>query len=158
MISLRKLGADDWRSWRELRLQALAEAPDAFGTKLHEWLNKGDTEARWRERLRSVPFNIIANLDGKPAGMVSATVPDAGRIELISMWVAPFARGRGVGDALVKPVIQWSKDQNARYVTADVKENNLHAIALYARHGFAFSDDRAAAEPGERTMVRDISG
>ena len=138
-------------------MQALSEAPHAFGTKLHEWLDQGDTEARWRNRLCGVPLNIIANVDRKRAGMVSATAPDSNQaVELISMWVAPFARGRGVGDALVKAVIQWSKDQNARYVTADVKEDNLPAIVLYARHGFAFSDDRAANEPGERTMVREI--
>lgn len=54
---------------------------------------------RWRARLSTVAFNVVANLNGMPAGMVSATVANQdATIELISMWVAPFARGHGVGD------------------------------------------------------------
>jgi GNAT superfamily N-acetyltransferase len=30
-------------------------------------------------------------------------------IELISMWVAPFARGHGVGDAAIRRVLAWHR-------------------------------------------------
>lgn len=41
---------------------------------------------RFRARLTEVPFNLIAELDGKPAGMVSGTHPDHNdTILLISM-------------------------------------------------------------------------
>ena len=149
------LSADDWRAWRELRLQALEEAPYAFGTTLSEWQGEGDTELRWRDRLNSVPFNAIARIDGTPAGIVSATAPDAGGTsEMISMWVAPFARGRGIGDALVHAVLLWCTEHGARRITLDVVESNEHAIVLYRRHGFAFAGDFLANAPGERSMVR----
>lgn len=45
---------DSWRMWRELRLAALAEAPNAFGSTLAEWSGAGDTEQRWRARLEDV--------------------------------------------------------------------------------------------------------
>lgn len=157
MVVLHLVDPDDWRAWRELRLQALTEAPYAFGSTLEEWQGEGDTEARWRDRLSAVPFNIIARFNKEPAGMVSATAPAVhGSVELISMWVAPFARGRGVGDALVQAVLDWAAQQEVQRVTADVKESNANAIALYRRQGFTFLASSTVNEPGERTMVREI--
>jgi ribosomal protein S18 acetylase RimI-like enzyme len=94
MLTIRALSPDDWPQRRALRLDALREAPHAIGSTLAEWQGEGDAETRWRRRLTDVPFNAIATLDGAPAGMASGTQPDDdGSVELISMWVAPDARG-----------------------------------------------------------------
>ena len=144
-VRLLILTPDDWSLFRELRLAALREAPDAFSSTLADWQDA--REARWRERLTNVPFNAIAFLDGAAAGMVGATGPNAaGTVELISMWVAPFARGRGVGDALVKSVAQWAAEKHAREVTLEVVESNGPARALYERCGFA--DQGRLSKPG----------
>jgi ribosomal protein S18 acetylase RimI-like enzyme len=159
VTTLRVLEVDDWRQWRELRLEALGEAPRAFGSKLADWQGPGDTEQRWRDRLSSVPLNIIADLEQKLAGMVSATSPESdGAIALISMWVAPFARGRGVGDALVTAVIEWAKEQGQSRVALDVMETNRHAANLYLRHGFVDVGlaDVPEGAPIERRMVLDL--
>jgi hypothetical protein len=50
--------SDGWRMWRELRLDALAEAPGAFGATLAEWSGAGDTEQRWRARIESVALKF----------------------------------------------------------------------------------------------------
>ena len=65
VIELRVLSPDDWRVWRELRLAALAEAPEAFGSRLADWRGDGDREERWRDRL-TIPgsCNFVALLDG----------------------------------------------------------------------------------------------
>jgi ribosomal protein S18 acetylase RimI-like enzyme len=146
MLNLRGLDADDWQLWRDVRLKALREAPYAFSAKLEEWQGERDTEQRWRNRLTDVPLNVIAELNGNAAGMVSATAPDAdGTVELISMWVAPSARGRGVGDAMVASVLQWAQMQRADSVVLAVFENNERAADLYRRHGFV---DRGRIETG----------
>lgn len=94
MTSLRVIRADDWRAWRELRLEALREAPSAFGSTLAQWQGDGDTEARWRARLSDVPFNAIAEFDGTAAGIASGTALSVdGTVELISMWVAGLRAG-----------------------------------------------------------------
>ncbi len=140
VIELRVLTPDDWRSWRELRLSALAEAPYAFGSRLSDWQGDGDREERWRGRL-SIPGsrNIIAVLDGKPAGMVSG-VPaedEDGAAELISMWVSPAARGQGVGDRLIRAVEDWASQAGTGVLKLAVSDGNDSAIALYRRSGFA---------------------
>ena len=147
-IDLQRLEEDDWRLWRAVRLAALAEAPDAFGSTLAEWSGPNDLEARWRARLASVPFTVVAGLDDSPAGVVAA-LRDDDVVELVSLWVAPAARGRGVGDALVAAVLAWA---DGREVQLDVRAGNAPAITLYARAGF--TDAGPAEEAGERRMVR----
>jgi ribosomal protein S18 acetylase RimI-like enzyme len=137
-LTLQLLTADDWRTFREVRMAALAEAPYAFGTELAQWQGEGDREERWRQRLIDVPFNAVAYFDGRPAGMVGATHPNEhGEIKLISMWVAPPARGRGTGDALVLAVLAWARERRIGAVILDVVESNARARAFYRRMGFA---------------------
>jgi ribosomal protein S18 acetylase RimI-like enzyme len=159
MIELRVLSGDDWRLWRELRLQALEEAPGAFSSTLTDWRGDRDAEPRWRDRLANVPFNVIAELNGKAAGMVGATWPDSdSSVELISMWVAPFARGRGVGDALIDAVIAWARERRAARVVLTVMESNEFATKLYRRHRFADAGavELPAGAPAERRMAHDL--
>jgi ribosomal protein S18 acetylase RimI-like enzyme len=158
-IGLRALGADDWVVWRKLRLDALGEAPGAFSSTLAQWQGEGDTEARWRARLSTVALNVVADLNGEAAGMVSATAPDQSEtVELVSMWVAPFARGRGVSDSLVASVIEWARQRRATRVSLAVVESNGHAVALYRRHGFtdAGAIDCTGSGASEREMVHEL--
>ncbi len=115
---------------------------------------------RWRARLSTVPLNLVAYLDGKPAGMVSGTAANQdGAIELISMWVAPFARGQGVGDSLVAAVIEWARGQRAAKVALAVVESNEHAVALYRRHRFVDAgaiDCTGSGIASERQMVLEL--
>lgn len=158
-IELARIGPDDWKLWRKLRLEALNEAPSAFSSKLSDW--EGQGESRWRSRLVEVPLNIVSYLDRAEAGMVSATLSPDRAIELISMWVAPFARGQGVGDALVAAVIAWAEEQKAVRISLAVFESNSRAIALYRRHGFVNCDAISASGSGlpvERKMIRELKG
>lgn len=136
-IALRVVGADDWLLWRSLRLEALEEAAYAFTSTLADWQGEGDTELRWRNRLSTIALNIVAYRNGKAAGMVSGTAPNHdGTVELISMWVAPFARGRRVGDALVGAMIEWARTSGATGVALEVFESNDRAVTLYRRNRF----------------------
>ncbi|MEU4780173.1 GNAT family N-acetyltransferase [Micromonospora sp. NPDC023633] len=138
MIETRVLSEDDWRSWRDLRLAALAEAAYAFGSRLADWQGDGDREERWRGRLAIAgSHNILAMLDGQPVGMASG-VPTGhdGVVELISMYVAPAGRGRGVGDHLVRTIEQWARQVGSATVRLAVVRGNENAWALYRRNGF----------------------
>jgi ribosomal protein S18 acetylase RimI-like enzyme len=156
-ISIRVLTSDEWPLFRELRLQALREAPYAFSSTLAQWQGGRDTEDRWRERLENVPFNAIAFFGGIPAGMVSGTKPNEHRgIELISMWVMPAARGTGVAGALVTSLIDWATERGAAEIWLDVAEANERAKAFYRRQGFVEQERVRDAISGrlERRMIR----
>jgi len=149
---------DDWQLWRKLRLAALAEAPGAFGSTLAGWSGSGDTEERWRARLANVPLNLALTVGGEPVGMVSATAPDAdGEVELISLWVAPAARGREVGDEAIRQVAAWAYDEDPGHpLVLSVKTDNKPARALYERHGFVDAG-LSPEDPDERRMRRPAS-
>lgn len=153
-MELKVLTPDDWREWRELRLLALTEAPYAFGSTLADWQGEHDTEARWRGRLTEVPFNVHAAEGGVALGQVSAYVTDDSEVvELISMYVAPSARGTGAGAALVQAVLQWARSRGANAVTLGVTSGNERAVALYARCGFV-DDPGRSRERCEISMVQ----
>jgi GNAT superfamily N-acetyltransferase len=159
-LTIRVLVVDDWRVWRLLRQAALAEAPHAFGSKLADWTGDGDQEQRWRQRLAAPSYNLVASLGDRPAGMASGIPVDSRTAELISMWVAPFARGVGVGAALIDAVADWARDEGRTRLQLRVVEGNERATGLYRRRGFV-DRGRLRLEPGEeqveRLMVLDLS-
>ena len=158
-VTTRPVTEDQWRVWRALRRTALATDPEAFGSTLADWSGPGDAEPRWRGRLAAVALNLVADLEGEPVGMLSASLPVDGTAALISMWVAPPARGLGVGDALVHSALRWALEQGARRVVLDVRQANGAAIALYRRHGFRDEGWSSASDDprSERRMVLDLA-
>jgi GNAT superfamily N-acetyltransferase len=147
------LTPDDWALWRALRLAALREAPAAFGSTLAgaERLEEAD----WRERLSERAI-FAAYPDGVGAGQAAGVAgamrgEDPTCCDLVSMWVRPVARGRGVGDALVESVVSWAGEHGCRHVRLWVVEGNGPASRLYERHGFAATGQRQPVLPGDES-------
>lgn len=156
-IELRTISADDWRAWRSMRLAALTDAPGAFGSRLQEWVDA--PEDRWRQRL-SIPgsTNLLAfAADGNaPAGMATGTRDQHGdsRAELISMWVDPVVRGRGVATALITAIARWAASSGAATLTLSVMPDNVAARLTYERNGFTVSSEPGDLLPdGRRELV-----
>ncbi len=129
------LDEDDWERLRSVRLAALADAPEAFGTRhedVVEW-----PEAAWREQLQRLA-TFVAVIDDADVGLVRtvrhAEEPDA--VYLISMWVDPAARRQGVGSALIEAAAQWTRTADRTRLLLDVRTYNTEALALYRRKGF----------------------
>ncbi|WP_193105637.1 GNAT family N-acetyltransferase [Brachybacterium sp. FME24] len=138
MTPVSLLNPDDWRIWRELRLRALADAPWAFASTLAE-VRARDTEGHWRDGVSAPMVSFVAEVGGAPAGMARLMFSDGPEAlpELISMWVAPEARGSGTGHALIATAVDWlaSHHPETRLRLA-VIETNIPARRLYARCGF----------------------
>jgi GNAT superfamily N-acetyltransferase len=140
MAVVRQLTQDDWSILREVRLAALADAPDAFVMTYADAV--GLDEDEWRIRTtRSDMF--VAFVGGEAVGLVGLFGPDSrdGDRTLIAMWVAPPLRGTGVADALVAAAVARAAGLGASGVKLEVAPGNNRAEKLYARHSFAATDD-----------------
>jgi GNAT superfamily N-acetyltransferase len=132
---IRRLAAADWAAFREIRLAALCDAPEAFGSTAAD-AEKLDEE-EWRRRLEQRAV-FLAEVLTQPVGLAAGIGGDRpGEAELISMWVVPARRGQGVGDRLVEAVLAWAVAEGFTSVGLWVAQGNARAERLYARHGFA---------------------
>ena len=109
-----RLGEEDWRAWRAVRLAALADAPGAFGSTLeHE---QALEEEAWRAMTRGAAI-FLAVAGGIPIGVVAGVGrPSAGERGLGAMWVTPAWRRHGVAALLVGAVIDWARDEGCARV------------------------------------------
>ncbi len=135
-MNLRRLSPDDWATWRDIRLAALADDLDQFRTVLAlelEW-----DEARWRDLLDPRAGVKVVAGEPDPVGLV-ASMPheeDPSVLYLYSMWVRPAFRGRGYGEALVAEVVAWAREHGWARVRLRVMLDNAVARRLYERLGF----------------------
>ena len=147
-VKVRRAGPGDEAILRALRLEALTEAPDAFGSTYERELAR--TVDDWRRWLSPGATFILE--DGQGArGLVAcardATAPTI--VDLMAMWVHPVVRGSGAADALVAEVIAWARADGAQLVRLQVVQENVRAQRVYTRHGF---------QPTGRTRVRERGG
>ena len=78
----------------------------------------------------------------EPAGLAGGYQEDRDTAELVSMYVRPQARGRGVGEALVAAVARWAEAKGAKSLHLWVTEANAPARQLYERCGFSPTPER----------------
>ncbi len=134
-FAIRRVSEDEWELIRAVRLAALKDSPDAFWAIYDE--EAAFDEARWRDFMGSAWF--VAEADGTPIGIAAGIdrfVADPNDRMLISMWVAPDARGAGVGRALVDAVLKWARADGAAGLRLWVLSGNSSAEKLYLSCGF----------------------
>lgn len=127
-----RLQVDEVARLKALRLAALKDSPSAFGTTLQE--AEGWSDSSWLEQLRRLATFVCVS-GGSDCGVVRGT-REGDAAWLISMWVAPGMRGRGVAVALGKTVVNWARASGATRLLLDVTEGNAAAVATYRRLGF----------------------
>ncbi len=159
-VSVRAFEAHEWQTCRDLRLRALADAPDAFARTLAE--EKGLSDAEWSSRLASSAespseFSAVAELGTRAVGLAYARIdlmgaPDVAH--LYSMWVDPGARRSGVGWELLQAVVSWARSANARRVILRVTRSNAPAVQLYEKAGFAHTQEVAPLRTGSPLLVQ----
>lgn len=132
-VVVRRVAPDEWPAFREIRLAALGRCPQAYLTTLAE--AQAYPEQLWRDRIAANP-HFLAMVDGAAVGMTVVIAADPGR-EIVSVWVAPDARGRGVIEALIDAAVGWAGDQGDAQLGLWVVEGNGRAERAYARYGFS---------------------
>jgi RimJ/RimL family protein N-acetyltransferase len=140
-VHVRRVRADDWQQLRALRLEALADTPSAF-LELHSDAARCD-EGSWRRRAEGSAAGedcamfIAAEASGEWIGMLGLYRDAPGEAQVVSVYVAPRARGQGVLDELLEQAEQWARGGGLHRLRLLVHEDNARARAAYGRLGFA---------------------
>jgi GNAT superfamily N-acetyltransferase len=165
-VEIRRIHHDEWRELRDLRLRALQDAPDAFGSTYTE--ESAGTDAQWMEWAARAAkggssFAALAiEDDARWIGMaIGAPQTDhPGIAGLFAMWVDPSARGAGIGRALVERVVEWAGSAGFPVLRLRVTMSNDAAMRLYLRCGFSDEGHRAPLRDGSdvvtMTMTMDL--
>lgn len=83
------------------------------------------------------------------AGTVSGGDADStSSASMTAMWVDPRFRRHGVGDLLVKTVMEWARTARYDYMFLWVTDGNENAERLYRRNGFARTGADQEVRPG----------
>jgi GNAT superfamily N-acetyltransferase len=126
------------------------------------WLKDYDADGgdptTWASRFDLSHWAMFAaRVGGRRVGgaAVLFAAPDvdmlAGRPDVALLWdirVAPGARGRGVGSALLTDVEAWAGSRSATWLEAETQDINVPACRFYERHGFVLREVNRGAYPG----------
>jgi ribosomal protein S18 acetylase RimI-like enzyme len=161
-VELRRLRAGEGPRIRELRLRALQDSPEAFGS----WYEReAELPAEHWERLAGASelaadeIVFVAEEDeawlGMAGGYLREGEPDAAG--LWGMWVAPEARRRMLGSHLVDAVAAWARARKALRLDLSVTDRSDGAAALYERVGFVPTGEREPLASNPEIVKIDLS-
>lgn len=146
-----------WRAYRDVRLRALKDSPDAFASTFARESAFSDSE--WRDRLagvsREYALPLCASVDGDIAGLASVRIfqPDDSRAHVFQMWVAPEFRGRGIGRGLLDAALDWARARGVDAVVLDVTVGDTPARKLYESAGFVSMGELEPLRTGSALKV-----
>ena len=156
-MEIRRIQLGETALYREVRLSALKESPEAF-TTTHESAAKRSSES-WQAQADGTATGanratFLAFADGAPIG-IAALYRDEGKEEgeILQVWISPELRGTGIAAELVEAVIDWGRSQRITRIRAGITEGNSRALRFYSKMGFTPSG--RTGESGEVVLVRE---
>ena len=141
MILIKRITPETAFVFKQVRLRALAESPTAFSSTYareslfpdEEWVRRA---ARWGGEGNDAIF--LAFDDEYACGIIGSYVEpeNCNLAQVISMWVDPRYRRRGVGKALIDGVMEWNRARDVSELVLMVTSVNIGAIAFYEQLRF----------------------
>ena len=140
-MHIRALAPSDATAFQTLRLCGLQECPEAFASSYEEEVDTPlkDIEKRLQPRTDSAIFGafqdseLCALVGLQREGMVKL----AHKSFIWGVYVAPAARGGGIGSQIMKHALQYAAIVlGTRQVNLGVNTKNTAAVALYKKLGF----------------------
>ena len=144
-MHIRSLTVADAEAYWGLRLRALRDHQDAFGTAYEEVRDR--PLATTREMLSAQAlspndrilgaFDTADRLVGMARLSRAPALKERHKAELIGMYVAPEVRGQGIAQRLVEVLIQQARSfDGVEQILLAVTTTNVAARALYLCSGF----------------------
>ncbi len=151
-IEVRRVDADAWEDWRDIRLRSLRDSPDAFGSTVEREM--AFTEADWAGRLDGRGPAVLAYQADEPVALGAGWEYEPGKLMIVAMWTEPRVRGQGIGTRILDELVGWAQEHDLR-PDLWVADANPAARRLYEIYGFVANGDTSPLREGsELTMSR----
>lgn len=148
MTSVRHATAADLALWRDIRLRALAEIPDAYGSTLERELAFADAD--WAARLS--PPAVLALEDDRPVAMGAGFQARPGSLTIVAMWVDPDRRRQGLSHQVLDLLVTWARERDLD-VELTVSRVNPSARTAYERYGFVATGESEPLREGSTVLM-----
>jgi GNAT superfamily N-acetyltransferase len=117
-LLIRPLRPDEWMLFRDLRIRAVTDTPDAFGAVPDEVVRRSDDE--WRNFTAGFASDghvlLVGFVADEAVGTTYARLNDDGTGHIGAMWIDPRHRRGGLGQLLLRAGIDWILAQGAPVV------------------------------------------
>jgi len=142
-ITIRQAQETDVSAFRELRLEALQNHPEAFSSDYS--LNLAKPLSEWSDRLQfqqrgyteMIYFAISSEKLIGMTGIVMGNSPKTEHGALIwGVYVQPHWRGFHIAEGLLTACVDWARTRVVKIVKLAVVTTNTSAIRCYTRLGF----------------------
>jgi ribosomal-protein-alanine N-acetyltransferase len=92
-------------------------------------------EAFIEELGQKLAIPLVVKVDKKIVGYTNLWHLDD-QLEIANIAVSPEHRKEGIGERLMRRILQEAKDRNCKNIILTVRESNIAAINLYIKFGF----------------------
>lgn len=153
-IEVRLLDDNEWQLYRDVRLAALRDAPEAFVARFEDEVSYDDDF--WHKRM-SDATRIVATRGSEPVGLVCLGLhredPQTG--EVFGLWTAPSVRGQHVAWNLVSTARQRADEDGCRLLYFWVVSDNASAVGFAGSFGFRPTSERRPVRVTDGEAERD---
>ena len=137
-----ELPVEEWQAYRDLRLRALREDPQAFSSTYATAMES--PEETWKRRLEEARkgergWLLFAREQGRLVGMIGAYVEEnaTDTVTIVSVYVPKEERGKGISAGLMESVLQrLSRKPSLKRAQLAVNKDQAAALTLYKKFGF----------------------
>lgn len=141
MTTIRRIQVGEHLLYRDIRLRALKEDPNAYSASYESAIER--TEERWRDQAdgsaQGTEQAIFIVFDNDVPIGLSAVYRDKkskNEAEVFQVWVRSDHRNKGIGVLIMDTVLEWSGQNGYEEIIATVSRTNRKALGFYLKYGF----------------------
>ena len=130
--AIRPLVPADWEAVRKITLEGIETGQATFETEVPDW-------ERWDSGHRK-DCRLAATENERPLGWAALSPVSSRRVyegvAEVSVYVAAQARGRGLGEALLRALIDCAEEAGVWTLQASIFPENTASVGLHQKLGF----------------------
>jgi ribosomal protein S18 acetylase RimI-like enzyme len=139
-MTVKRIISSDWQEYKKIRLEALKNEPQAFGSSYAKENER--TEIEWQnklaksEDLNGTSFFYAVSKSGLFVAVGGAYQDNNKQWNIVAIYTKKEVRGQGLGQRVFKSIINELKARKIKKAYLRVNTLQVAAQALYEKNGF----------------------